>query len=63
METMKIGVNMVMRNVKKFLIQAYFNSNANGIMVHRSNDGEFVENRQPRERPLIARAAKSPRFN
>ena len=33
------------------------------VMVLRSNDGEFVENRQPRARPLLARAAKSPRFN
>jgi hypothetical protein len=48
------------------LIEDYFNANGivdDGITLLNSNDGEFVENRQQQERPLLAKAAKRPRFN
>ncbi len=47
-------------------ISLYFQINGiadDGIMILRSRDEEFVEDRQPRERPFLARAAKRPRFS
>jgi hypothetical protein len=47
-------------------IALYFQNNGiadDGIMILRSRDEEFVEDRQPRERPFLARAAKRPRFS
>jgi hypothetical protein len=47
-------------------IALYFHINGiadDGIMILRSRDEEFVEDRQPRERPFLARAAKRPRFS
>jgi hypothetical protein len=47
-------------------ISLYFQINGiadDGIMFLRSRDEEFVEDRQPRERPFLARAAKRPRFS
>jgi hypothetical protein len=46
-------------------IALYFQNNGiadDGIMILRSRDEEFVEDRQPRERPFLDRAAKRPRF-
>jgi hypothetical protein len=46
-------------------ISLYFQINGiadDGIMILRSRDEEFVEDRQPRERPFLDRAAKRPRF-
>ena len=47
-------------------ISLYFQMNGiadDGIMFLRSREEEFVEDRQPRERPFLARAAKRPRFS
>jgi hypothetical protein len=47
-------------------ISLYFQINGiadDGIMFLRSREEEFVEDRQPRERPFLARAAKRPRFS
>jgi hypothetical protein len=47
-------------------ISLYFQINGiadDGIMILRSRDEEFVEDRQPRERPFLATAAKRPRFS
>jgi hypothetical protein len=46
-------------------IALYFQNNGiadDGIMILRSRE-ELVEDRQPRERPFLARAAKRPRFS
>jgi hypothetical protein len=47
-------------------ISLYFYINGiadDGIMILRSRDEEIVEDRQPGERPFLARAAKRPRFS
>ncbi len=48
-------------------IALYFQNNGiadDGIMIfRRSRDEEFVGDRQPRERPFLARADKRPRFS
>ncbi len=46
-------------------ISLYFQINGiadDGIMFLRFREEEFVEDRQPRERPFLDRAAKRPRF-
>ena len=46
-------------------ISLYFQINGiadDGLMLLQSRDEEFVEDRQPRERPFLDRAAKRPRF-
>jgi hypothetical protein len=47
-------------------ISLYFQINGiadDGLMLLQSRDEEFVEDRQPRERPFLARAVKRPRFS